>query len=274
MGKTWPDALTAFQQELLMTYRKRTRDISRSSSTIEVGVKLSDSNATLLIATIGLYQQDRLEFALMQRRIEKIELIHSPADESKNAARAIKKKYGQLVTLHESDPWDYLSLLSLALRIADSNPKYTPEFHIGLGTRVMTMALAMAAFFTNSQMFLVVEDEDRKPRELVEIPILPMNPMSAQKKTILKVLRDLDGQKAESQVALRRHVRDWIEREGTGAKAPNVPSVASVSRHLKYLERVGFVERKKEGKENWVALTELGRTVLSMKETRKRIWNE
>jgi len=229
----------------------------------------------MFIATIGKYQHDRIEFALVQRSVQRIEIMHSAAPESREAAETIREKHKGLTHIHEVDPWDYLGILSLALKTVNSNPGYIPEFHIGLGTRVMTMALAMAALFTESEMFLVVEDEDYSPRELLNIPVLPTTPIAAQKRTILKVLDGLKGKAIESASLLRRKIRE-IEstQEGFLPKRYVIPSSATLSKHLKPLEAWGFVERRKTGKTKSIRLTKLGEAVLEMKLSRRNIWSD
>ena len=227
----------------------------------------------MFIATIGFYQQSRLEFALMERSVERIELIHSSAEKSKEGAMGIKNKYPHRVNLHEADAWNYLELLNLALSIVNENPDYIPEFHIGLGTRVMTMALAMAAIFTDSKMFLVIEEE-REPKDLIEIPLLPLTTLSAQKKFIMRVLRGMEDTEAESQRALQKAMAQARRERGLTPEEEEPPSMSSISRHLRDLDRWDFVERVRRGRHKAVRLTNLGQTVLAMKETRETIWKD
>jgi DNA-binding HxlR family transcriptional regulator len=239
------------------------------------GFQFMPDQPRMFIATIGKYQHDRIEYALLGRSVQRIELMHSDAPESKDAALKILEKYKSVVHLHEVNPWEYLEILSLALRLVNENPKYTPEFHIGLGTRVMTMALAMAALFTESEMFFVVEDEEMKPRELMEISVLPTSPIAAQKRTLLKILSDMKGKEAISAEVLRKKIKE-IHAERTHEFPPGyvIPSSASLSKHLKTLESWGFIRRTKIGKKTHIQLTKLGETVLEMKLSRRNLWSD
>lgn len=236
---------------------------------------MTPTQQRMFIATIGKYQHDRIEYALLGRSVHRIELMHSDAQESKDAAFKILDKYKSVVHLHEVDPWNYLEILSLALNIVNKNPKFAPEFHIGLGTRVMTMALAMAALFTESEMFLVVEDETMRPRELMEIPVLPTSPIAAQKRAILQILSRMKGKSVESAQGLRRVIKEMEEKSRTQfPEGYVIPTPATLSKHLKTLEAWGFIQRSKVGVTKQIQLTSLGETVLEMKLSRRNLWSD
>ncbi|NHJ15270.1 MAG: hypothetical protein EAX95_16435, partial [Candidatus Thorarchaeota archaeon] len=148
----------------------------------------------LMVATIGLHEHSRIEFAIARRPASSIVMIHSSHEKSRNAAKRIEEKYGStMVKCIERDPWDYEGLLITAMTVPESYPELIPEYHIGLGTRVMTMALALAAMFTGSEMYIVIEDEEKTMRELKEIPLLPFRMMQIQKRIYLDVLAEAEN---------------------------------------------------------------------------------
>lgn len=240
-------------------------------SSSQKGTLSLNEKKRLMIATIGLYEQDRINFAMLERSIKKVVLLHSSHERSKQAAEQVRQMYGSdKVDMMEVDPWDYQGLLSLALKLPEDYNGFSPEYHVGLGTRVMTMALAMAALFTGYPIFMVVEDEERTIRKLQEIPHLPLNPISMQKREILEVL-DKSGKRYPSITSLVKDVKAHF-KEALAETRIN-QEIARIYRHVSKLVEWGFAEWGKDGRETWIQITSLGETVLYLKNSRRRIWS-
>lgn len=233
------------------------------------GLNLNDENR-VMIATIGLYEHDRIRFAISERPVQHIVLLHSSAEPSKEAANQVVREYGsRKVTLHEVDPWDYNALLVKALEIPEEFPNHISEYHVGLGTRVMTLALAKAAHFLDYNAFMVIEDEDKTMRELQKIKQLPHNTLSSQKKLILKVMKR-HGDWFDSIRHIIREVKAYIDEPPDDDIIRN--EISKYHTHIGHLEDYGFVKTEKRGRRRAAKITSLGESILTLKRTRKKIW--
>ncbi len=225
----------------------------------------------LVIATIGLYAHDRISFAIARRPVQKMVILHSKDPRSHDAAKQLQSEYGkEMVDLIEVDPWDFEALLITALDLPNKYPDFTPEYHIGLGTRVMTMALAISALFLGYEMYMVIEDEEHTMRSIKLIRSLPLHPISPQKKLILTVLNDHpDGIHGIRELvrAIRR-----LKEESTD-DAIRDAEISNYNKHVRDLAEWEFVSVNKKERKNLIKITNLGAAILSLKRHRRNIWS-
>ncbi len=169
------------------------------------------------------------------------------------------KRGGIPVIAKRVDPWRYHKILNGILEIVLEHSEYEIEFNISCGTRVMTSAAQMAALFTDSTVYFVTEKDGNVMGEIVQVEPVSVSMLTEPKKNILAELIDLGGA-VNSQTKLGT-------RTSLGA--------SSISKHLKELERAGYISRELHNRQKRVEITDLGKTVLQLKRVRKMmLWGD
>lgn len=218
----------------------------------------SELTKRLQIATLGLYANERIDHAVLKRGTDKIVVIYT--EKNKDEVDDIRERYtgyGIPFDAKRVEPWNYDGVLSTLLEVVLAHPEYDVEFNISCGTRVMTSAAHMAALFTDTPVVFVIEVDSNVIGHIVEVQPISMSLLTPQKRIILQRIVDMGGI-VESQ----RELGSCVEF-----------GVSSISKHVKKLERAGYVQRYRRGRTKTIEITELGRVMLRLKQVRKgRVW--
>jgi len=201
-----------------------------------------------------------VEHIIAKRGADKIAIIYT--EQNKEAVEELKRNNeskGVPVVGKKVDAWDYYNVLCGILEIVSDHEDYEIEYSISCGTRVMTSAAFRAALFTDSPVYFVTTPADVEIGEIVTIEPISVVILTEPKRRILERLEELGGG-AKSQ-------RELGSRVDLGA--------SSISKHLNSLDDAGYVKRKRDGRNYFVEITELGKIVLNLKEFRKeKVWGE
>ena len=120
----------------------------------------------------------------------------------------------------------------------------------------MTAAAYMASLMTDSPVYFVTDPQESGYGDLISISPMSLTKLPSPRKKVLGVIEDRGGE-----VKNRTEIKSEMDL-----------SKAQVSRHVKNLAAVGYIEVG-EGKGGFVRTTNLGRIVYSMKEYRNgRVW--
>ncbi|MBN2229994.1 MAG: hypothetical protein JW779_10450 [Candidatus Thorarchaeota archaeon] len=223
----------------------------------------------VLIAGVGMYDHERIEFAMIQGSYKMVALVADAS--SVMHAEKLRDTYqpkGIKFVIKQVDPEDYMAILSTTLTmIQDECKGYSPVFYVGLGTRFVTLALSQAAFLTESDMFLVTitDHETRQPKDIREIPTLPTLSLTKAQLTMLDVLYNSENGMVKSLKDLSKRWRDAMEMA-------SLEQTSSASKLVKKLMNWGLVERRvseSSGRVREVYITELGKTVRAWKGLKK-----
>lgn len=212
----------------------------------------------LHIATLGLYRNMLVEYVITKRGADKIAIIYTEKNE---------EELEQIIEHHESNrvpvisrkvpPWDYHEVLSTILEVVSEHEDYDIEFNISCGTRVMTSAAYLAALFTDSPVYFVINPDKENIGDVLKVQPISVSLLSEPKKKILRRLEEIGG--------VARSQRDLGSRVDLGA--------SSISKHLNALHEAGYITRSQDGRKSSVEITNLGRIVLNLKAFRKdNVW--
>jgi CRISPR locus-related DNA-binding protein len=214
----------------------------------------------LHIATLGLHANERVDYVLMKCGGDKLALVYTEknSDELKEITARMKRA-GIPVIAKRVDPWGYHKILNGILEIVLEHSEYEIEFNISCGTRVMTSAAQMAALFIDSTVYFVTEKDGDVMGEIAQVEPISVSMLTEPKKNILSELVDLGGSvDSQKKLGTRTSLR-----------------ASSISKHLKELERAGYISRELHNRQKSVEITGLGRTVLQLKRVRKMLlWGE
>lgn len=206
------------------------------------------------IATLGLHANQRIEHVVMKKGADKVVLVYTKKNEHLLPVLIDRFEKGKIfaegVLVH---PWDYRKILASILSIVVENEEYeVVEFNVSCGTRVMTAATYAAAALLEATVYVVSENDTDVVGELVAFRPLSLQTLLRQKRKILTRLLK-NGGAVESMAQLG-------SRESLGA--------SSVSKHVKALERMGLVTKKAHGRKTSVAITDLGKIILRLRQIR------
>jgi CRISPR locus-related DNA-binding protein len=199
-----------------------------------------------------------VEHVITKRGADKIAIIYTERNEED--LQGIKERHATKrvpVVSRKVPPWDYHEVLSAILEIVTEHEDYDIEFNISCGTRVMTAAAYLAALFTDSPVYFVIDPDKDEIGDVLKVQPISVVLLSEPKKKILKRLEELGGS-SKSQ-------RDLGSRVELGA--------SSISKHLNSLDEAGYISRSQNGRKSSVEITNLGRIVLNLKTFRKgNVW--
>lgn len=213
----------------------------------------------LHVATLGLYQNILVEYVITRRGSDKVAIIYTEGNEEdlEGIQSRLEEKMVPVIA-RKVPPWDYHEILSAILEIVSEHEGYSVEFNISCGTRIMTTAAYLAALFTDSPVYFVMNPDKDEIGDIIEVQPVSVTLLSEPKKTILRKLEELGGSVDHQRVLGSR----------TELKA------SSVSKHLKSLEAAGYIRRGHHGRKTTVEITNLGRIVLNLKTFRKgKVWS-
>ncbi|MBD3408474.1 MAG: hypothetical protein GF411_20290 [Candidatus Lokiarchaeota archaeon] len=205
----------------------------------------------VIIASLGLEQQKRIQYVMDKRKGDCLILLHSI--ENKEDAETIEQEFkdrGKFdIELIPVNPYDYHEILRKTLDAAYNYPNDNIAFNPSLGTRIMSAALFFAANFLESKVYLVKE-KDGEAVDVVDIYPIHRKKLTAPKKAILQSLVDVGDEGYPSIITLAHSVGK---------------SRSSGTDHVQHLEKWGYVETSNSSPKQ-VQITLLGKTVLKLAE--------
>lgn len=212
----------------------------------------------LHIATLGLYHNDLVEHVITRRGADKIAIIYTKTNEE-DLQGIIERHQTTMVPVVATmvPPWDYHEVLSAILEIVVAHKDYDIEYNISCGTRVMTAAAYLAALFTDSPVYFVMDPDKETIGDIVKVQPISVSLLTEPKKKILERLEELGGT-INSQTELGSRV---------DLKA------SSISRHVNSLHEAGYISKVQDGTKRGLEITNLGRIILNLKTVRKdTVW--
>jgi len=196
-----------------------------------------------------------VEYVLAKRGADKIAIIYTEQNEDYLTELLLRLESNRVPVITKMvPPWDYHKVLSAIYEIISKHEDHSIEYGISCGTRVMTSAAYLAAFFTDSPVFFVKNPYPDEIEGIIEVKPFSQSILTAPKRKILNGL--------ESQGGSVNSQKDIGSRVELGA--------GSISRHVKDLCSAGYVCRKKIGTTNTIEITDLGKIVRNLKAFRKK----
>jgi CRISPR locus-related DNA-binding protein len=224
-----------------------------------IGQNVVELKKRLHIATLGLYHNKLVEHVITRRGADKIVIIYTEKNEE-DLQGIIERHETNMVPVisRKVPPWDYHEVLSTILEVVSQHQEYDIEYNVSCGTRVMTAAAYLAALFTDSPVYFVMDPDKDEIGDIIEVQPVSVSLLTEPKKNILQRLVELGGS-SNSQ-------RDLGSRVDLGA--------SSISKHLNSLNAAGYISRCQQGRKTCVEITNLGRIVLNIKNYRKdTLWS-
>ena len=160
----------------------------------------------------------------------------------------------EMIVCHEIDPLDYTGTLSTVMRIVSEDKGYygnkTDFFiNITMGTSVITASLCTAAFMSGSQMYYKL-DENKLPDNTPKDGVFVMVPSPK--------LPDLETMSPKRKEFLKQIERDQPCPIGS---LSNFGTKQNINQFINYFVKANLVERKHEGRNVLIKLTDLGKMV-------------
>jgi CRISPR locus-related DNA-binding protein len=209
---------------------------------------------TLQIATLGFHANQRVRHVTTRRRADRVHLIYT--EENRKEQEEIRELYNKDHVPVDSTcvyPWKYESILADILKIVVEHETYDIEYNISCGTIAMRAACHMAAILTGSPVHFVGEKDGDVVGDLETVQPLSFSQLTNPKKNILRSLINSGGS-AESQAELGSRVS---------------LGVSSISKHVKELQKLGYIEKTEQNGRHFLRITDLGRIILELKKARK-----
>lgn len=211
----------------------------------------------LQIATLGLYENERVMYASMKRQVDKLVLISTEKNREEVQERA--KEFTRRKIPFENvevNPRDFKAVLAAILDVVASHPDYDIEFNASCGTRIMAGAAHMAATVVGAPLVFVSSPDDADFFEMTMIGPPEAAILTDGRRTVLVALQKLGGS--------CKSISDLAEASGY--------SRSMTTRHVNALSRAGYIV-KEAGRPISVAITDIGKIILRVKQIRKkRIW--
>ncbi len=207
--------------------------------------------ANVIIASLGLREQGRIQYVMDKRMGDYLILIHSEENrtDALEIRDAIKSRGNFGVDLSQVNPWDYHEILRSTLNAVYEHHEDNIGFNPSLGTRVMSAALFFAAGFLGSVVYLVKEEKERAT-EVIDLYPIHRKTLTKPKNSLLSSLVDAGDKGYPSIIELANSVG---------------MSRSSGTDHITMLERWGYVTTAGSFSKQ-VHITPLGMTVLKLAE--------
>lgn len=214
----------------------------------------------LHIATLGLNRNDLVGYVIRKRPVDNVALVHTSENwDDMEKLKIENESSGIPVETVEVMPWDYSNVLARILEVVSRYETHRLEFNPSCGTRVMTAAAYMASLMTDAPVYFVTDPQEDGFGDVIQI--LPMSfAMLSEKRR--KFLKEIGGQVGA--INSYREIKDATDL-----------SISQISKHVRSLEKVGYVKVSRRGKESYVQTTDLGQIIINMKTYRKgRVWGK
>jgi len=213
----------------------------------------------LQIATLGFYANERVRHVTTRRKADEVHLIYT--EENSAELEKIREMYSKdrIPVSHSCvHPWKYESILADILKIVVAHKEYDIEYNISCGTIAMRAACHMAAILTDSPVHFVGEKAGDVVGDLETVQPLSISQLTSPKKRILRSLME-NGGSVQSQTELGSRVS---------------LGVSSISKHIKELQKYGYIKKTIENGKHSLEITDLGKIILELKQIRKdRKWS-
>ncbi|MEM2141680.1 MAG: winged helix DNA-binding protein [Candidatus Thorarchaeota archaeon] len=217
-------------------------------------------NKVLQIATLGLHANQRVDRVLVEKGANKLVLVctqNNLEDVAEISGR--HSRLGFPIEQILVEPWDYEAILSSVLKVVIDHPGYDVIFNISCGTTAMRAACHMASILIGAPVCFITEEEGQIVKNLVEVKPLSPRTLTPVKAKILETLTRSGGSVKKQ--------RDLCRLVDLGT--------SSISKHIKQLEREGYVRVSRERGRHSIEITQLGETVLQLKKARRmRAWSK
>jgi uncharacterized membrane protein len=208
------------------------------------------------VAVLDNQQSKNVEHISIRRCVDEIVLIYPYTDSEQTLD--LKHRYenaGLCVRSMSIDPNNFDGTLSTILKALDDHriDNHSIEFNISCRNPSMIIAACVAAMILRAPILAVSEDGYS---ELIEVRPSELSTLTSQKRLILEYLS------FQSKPVTQKRISKEVEISRSG-----------ISRHIRDLERAGYVIRWRDGRRKKVSITDLGLTILHHKLLRKRrIW--
>jgi CRISPR locus-related DNA-binding protein len=208
----------------------------------------------LQIATLGLYDNERIVYAATKRRVDKLVVVSTEKnrDEVEKMRDEFEKSRIPFDTV-EVDPRRFKPTLATILAVVTKHPEYEIEFNASCGTRIMASAIHMAASVIGAPL-VIVEDAGEGQEYQTTIIGSPDDAILTEgRRTTLAALERMGGHCSS--------LKDLAEEAGL--------SRSMITRHKNALLRAGYVASK-GSRPISIEITDIGRVVLGVKQLRKK----
>ena len=209
----------------------------------------------LLVTMLG--KPNTVERIIIRRRIDRLFLVGTN-DELDLAYSLIEKfsSLGMQVNLIHIQSTIFTNILSTILKVLDQRilDDYEVEFSVSSGNLTIVLASCIAAAIVNAS---ILNFEDNCSFEISELWPSKLVNITHKKRQILSFLENYNDSINQKEIS---------QEIGIGQ--------SSISRHIRDLEIAGYVTRTRVARKKVVKISELGSTILHLKQIRKRrIWD-
>ena len=207
----------------------------------------------LQIATLGLFDNERVIHASTKRKVDKLVVISTEKnrDEVEQMMSDFNKRRIPFDYV-EVDPLKFKPVLAAVLDVVAAHPDYDVEFNVSCGTRIMVGAAHMAATVIGAPLIFVVNSDDGESYEMTTWGNTYEAILTAGRRKVLAALANMDG-KSNS-------IKDLAEESGF--------SRGMATRHVNALYRAGYIV-KNGSRPVTVEITDIGKIILRLKQLRK-----
>ncbi len=207
----------------------------------------------LQIATLGLFDNERVIYASTKRKVDKLVVISTEKnrEEVEQMTRDFKKRRIPFDYV-EVNPLKFKPVLAAVLDLVATHPDYDVEFNVSCGTRIMAGAAHMAATVIGAPLIFVVNSDDGESYEMTTFGYPNEAILTAGRRKVLAALVNMDGNSTS--------IKELAEESGF--------SRGMATRHVNALYRAGYVV-KKGSRPIAVEITDIGKIILRLKQLRK-----
>jgi CRISPR locus-related DNA-binding protein len=207
----------------------------------------------LQIATLGLFDNERVIHASTKRKVDKLVVISTEKnrDEIEQMAKDFKRR--RIPFDHvEVDPLKFKPILAAVLDVVAKHPEYDVEFNVSCGTRIMAGAAHMAASVIGAPLIFVVTSDDEESYDMTILGYPNDAILTAGRRKVLAALANMNGKSTS--------IKDLAAESGF--------SRGMATRHVNALNKAGYVV-KKGSRPVIVEITDIGKIILRLKQLRK-----
>ncbi|MFO7966773.1 MAG: DUF6293 family protein [Archaeoglobaceae archaeon] len=206
------------------------------------------------IRALREYPVSKIILAVGEQRSRGEEIARKVAQEIEEEVKAVWD-----VEVTEVDKKDTIKAASQLVQLINAQ-KEDVILNVSGSLRTFSIAAYIAASVTESRMISSIpkydeNDEEVGIEEVVEVPILPVHLPGKEQ---MDIINAIDGEKTLDELVFK--LNPDIKKDSQEFKSER----SRISHHIAKLEDVGFVRRRKEGRNVKIVNTELGRIVSKM----------
>lgn len=200
------------------------------------------------IRVLREYPVSKIILAVGEQRSRGEEIARKVAQEIENEVKAVWD-----VEITEVDKKDTIKAASQLVQLINVQ-KEDVILNVSGSLRTFSIAAYIAASVTESRMISSIpqydeNDEEVGIEEVVEVPILPVHLPGKEQ---MDIINTLDGERTLDELVFK--LNPDIKKDTQEFKSER----SRISHHISRLEDVGFVKRRKEGRNVKIVNTELG----------------